>query len=126
MKGKITNSIPTCQLCGEPDADKIHLYFTCEKNNGCGRNFMKIMRTYSQYDENDVLNMKILEENPKLSWFAANYLHFVTTKREHCTPEYLKQYLITEFEVFKMSRHCDESMEAELRTMINLTVPSDD
>ena len=119
IKGKIVNSSPVCKLCTEADVDKNHIYFFCEKYKGCGHTVLKVLGNYGQFNQNDVLNMKIGTDNMDLMWLIANYLYFVTVSRQKCSPEQLKSYLITEFEVIRRSKYCDTNLETSLKMLVD-------
>ena len=120
MKGKITNSAPICKLCSESGVDRIHIYFSCEKLNGCGREFMNVLKNVSQISEEDIVDLNLSEESSHVTWFVSNYVFYVVNKREKCSPTLFKQHLLTEFETIKKSKHSDDILVAGLQAMINL------
>ena len=120
MKGKVTNSAPICKLCSESGVDRIHIYFSCEKLNGCGREFMNVLKNFGQFIEEDVLNLKLREESAHITWLVSQYVFYVVNKREKCSPILFKLYLLTEFETFKRSKHCDDVLVAAIQWIINL------
>jgi len=120
MKGKISNSAPICKLCSESGVDRIHTYFYCEKLNGCGREFMNVLKNFGQFIEEDVLNLKLSEESSHVTWLVSHYVFYVVNKREKCSPVLFAQYLLTEFETFTRSKHCDDVLGAAMQQMINL------
>ena len=121
LKAKISNTVPVCKYCTEVDVNRVHLYFSCVKNNGCGRIFMKILQVFGQFEENDVLNMNFDVEIPQLAWFIANYLHYMQNNSENCNPGHFKQFLLAEFEVVRRSKFCDGSLEIEMNNLIQIS-----
>ena len=120
MKAKIQNSTAVCRLCTEVDVDKVHVYFSCVKYKGCGRDFMQLLRAQSQnqFTEEDILNMRIGIQTPLLAWLVGNHLHFVINSREKCDSANFKVYLSSELETLRRTKYCDESFARDLMLMV--------
>ena len=118
LKGKVANSTPDCKLCTAADIDRLHVYFSCEKYRGCGQDVLKVLSGFGEYDGYDVLNMKISYEIHHLTWLLGNYLYFVTVRREKCSPEHFKVFLLSEFEVLRRTKFCDSDLATSLMILI--------
>ena len=65
--GKLKNLSPVCKLCNESDIDKKLMYFSCPSYKSFGRDFMMI----SHYNQEDVLALRIWDDDMKSTWFVA-------------------------------------------------------
>ena len=79
-----------------------------------------MLKNFGQFIEEDVLNLKLREESAHITWLVSQYVFYVVNKREKCSPILFKQYLLTEFETFKRSKHCDDVLVAAIQWIINL------
>ena len=118
LKAKIKNSNPICQLCEEVDIDKKHVYFSCGKYKGVGREFIKVLQLYHQYTEADVLSLDLSCQESKLIWLVGHYLHFVVKKTENISVSSFRKYLLVEMEVLGRTKFCADDLKENLSIMV--------
>ena len=112
---------PSCNICGEFDIDRIHLYFKCEKVVNIGLLFLRVLRVFDPlYSLEEILEFKGKEEHPQLYWFISLTLFYIDKNRKKCTTDLYKAYMWSELETLRMSKYASEDMLLALKIMLEL------
>ena len=114
-KGRVS-----CKACDELDINSKHL-FQCDTLNGIGNKLLNVLKIFDPgiiIDEILALNLSV--GHIQADWLLANVLYFLANNRRRCNLDNCMSYLLSEFEVLKRSKYCNEELQISVQLVIEL------
>ena len=114
-KGRVT-----CKSCGEFDINFIHL-FQCVMLNGVGQKLWNVLKVFDPgIKAEEIFSLNLSVGHLQADWILANSLFFIANNRNRCSVQSLTTYLLSEFEIFKRSKNCNDDLKMSIQIAIEL------
>ena len=68
----------------------------------------------------EVLSLNLNTGHLQADWFLSNILYFMANNRNRCDVQSCKTFLLSEFEVLKRSKHCNDDLKISVQIIIEL------
>ena len=110
----------TCRSCDEKDIDGKHL-FQCQKLYGVGQKMWDVLKVFDPgIQMKEVFSLNLSVGHSQADWFLANVLFYIANNRTRCNMQSCKTYLLSEFEVLKRSKQCDDDLSFSVQIIMEL------
>ena len=68
----------------------------------------------------EIFSLNLSVGHLQADWILANSLFFIANNRNRCSAQSLTTYLLSEFEIFKRSKNCNEDLKMSIQIAIEL------
>ena len=117
---KINKGRISCRSCDEKDIDGKHL-FQCDMLNGVGQKLWNVLKVFDPgIRTEEILSLNLNVGHLQADWFLSHVLFFMANNRHRCNVENCTTFLLSEFEVLKRSKHCNEDLELSVQILLEL------
>ena len=117
---KMNKGRTTCRSCEENDIDGKHL-FQCQKLCGVGQKMWEVLKVFDPgITIKEVFSLNLSVGHSQADWFLANVLFYIANNRNRCNMQSCKTYLLSEFEVLKRSKYCNEDLDFSVQIIMEL------
>ena len=114
-KGRIA-----CKSCELENIGIDHL-FKCDMLNDVGNKLVKVLKVFDPgIKHEEILALNLSVGHLQADWLLSNMLYFIANNRRRCNLENCLAFLLSEFEVLKRSKFCNEELELSVQITIEL------
>ena len=68
----------------------------------------------------EILSLNLNVGHLQADWFLSHVLFFMANNRHRCNVQNCTTFLLSEFEVLKRSKHCNEDLELSVQILLEL------
>ena len=89
--------------------------------NDVGNKLVKVLKVFDPgIKHEEILALNLSVGHLQADWLLSNMLYFIANNRRRCNLENCLAFLLSEFEVLKRSKFCNEELELSVQITIEL------
>merc|ERR1719312_1446714 len=93
----------------------------CVMLNGVGQKLWNVLKVFDPgIKAEEIFSLNLRVGHLQADWILANSLFFIANNRNRCSAQSLTTYLLSEFEIFKRSKNCNDDLKMSIQIAIEL------